>query len=154
MSIKKLTTSLLRLLSPEPQIGGLEITDSVVRFRDIKKEKVVNVSLRLPPGIIELGKIKENQRPNLVAALKDIHSQLTADGKKIVNVVLTLPSSNVYIQSFNISRVAEDNLTEAAELNLRMLSPIPIETSYYGWQKIGEGETGGGAADGRGGTCR
>ena len=147
MSIKKLTTSLLRFLSPEPQIGGLEITDSVVRFRDIKKEKVVNVSLRLPPGIIELGKIKENQRPNLVAALKDIHSQLTADGKKIVNVVLTLPSSNVYIQSFNISRVAEDNLTEAAELNLRMLSPIPIETSYYGWQKIGEGETGGGAIE-------
>lgn len=147
MSIKKLTTSLLRLLSPEPQIGGLEITDSAVRFLQIKKDGSVTASLRLPPGIIESGKVKEGQGPNLVEALKRVHSQLTADNKKIVNVILTLPDSNVYIQSFNVSKVAEENLAETADLNLRMLSPIPIETSYFGWQKIGESESGGGAIE-------
>lgn len=146
-SMKKRFSDLLRLLSPAPQIGGLEITDSAIRFLQIKKEGFITASIKLPPGVIESGKVMEGQRPNLVAALKTVHSQLSADNKKMINIVLTMPSSNVYIQSFNVSKLAEENLIEAADLNLRMLSPIPIETSYFGWQKIGESETGGGAIE-------
>ena len=138
---------MIRLLSTSPQIGGLEITDSGIHFLGIKKDGFTTASLRLPPGIIESGKVKEGQKPNLVSALKNIHSQLSADSKKIINIVLTLPDSNIYIQSFNVSSVAEENLVEAADLNLRMLSPIPIESSYFGWQKIGESEAGGGAIE-------
>src|SRR3989344_609058 len=135
MNIKGVTSGLIRLLSTSTQIGGLEITDSGIHFLGIKKDGFTTASLRLPPGIIESGKVKEGQKPNLVSALKNIHSQLSADSKKIINIVLTLPDSNIYIQSFNVSSVAEENLVEAADLNLRMLSPIPIESSYLEWRQ-------------------
>ncbi len=147
MNIKGATSGLVRFLLTSPQIGGLEITDSAIRFFGIKKDGFTTASLRLPPGIIGSGKVKEGQKPNLVSALKNIHSQLSADSKKIINVVLTLSDSSIYIQSFGVSRVAEKNLAEAADLNLRMLSPMPIESSYFGWQKISESETGGGVIE-------
>ncbi len=143
MSLGKLVLNLTRLLSPSPKIGGLEITDSAIRFSELKKDGDLNVSLRLPPDIWESGKIKEGKMADFGAALKNLHSQLSADNKKIINAILTLPDSSVYIQSFSVSRVAEDNLMEAADLNLRMLSPIPVESSYYGWQRIAGNEASG-----------
>lgn len=147
MNVKTATSRLIRLMTTPPQIGGLEITDSGLRFLGIKRDGFLKASLRLPPGIIESGKVKEGQKTNLVEAFKNLHSQLSANSKKIINVFFSLPSSNVYIQSFNVSMVAEENLAEAADLNLRMLSPIPIETSYFSWQRIGESETGGGTIE-------
>src|SRR3989344_1415605 len=138
MTFKGIVNSLLNTLLPRPQIGGLEVTDSAIHFLQIRKEGAFLTSLRLPPGIIESGKIKEGEKPALVAALQKLHSQLTAHGNQLINAAVTLSDSNVYIQSFTVSRVAEDNLAEAAGLNLRMLSPIPIETSYFGWQKMDE----------------
>jgi len=147
MKLKHIFSNFGRLISPMPEIGGLEITDSAIHFLKIKKDSLQRASLRLPPGIIEGGKVKDGQVANLTSALKQVHAQISADAKRVVNVVLSLPDSNTYIQSFNVPKVAETGLAEAAELNLRMISPIPIEASYYGWQKVGETETGGGSLE-------
>jgi len=147
MKFKKAFAEMTRLISPTPPVGGLEITDLAIRFLEIKKEGSRAASLRLPPGIIEKGRIKEGQKPNFVAALKNIHSQILADNRKLIHVVLSLPDSDVYIQSFSVPKIAESNLGETADLNLKMISPIPIETSYYGWQRIGENEAGGGTIE-------
>src|SRR3989344_5290334 len=130
MDFKNTFNNFSRLIFPASRIGGLEITDSIINFYDLSSGSIPLASLRLPPGIVEDGKIKHGQEANFTEALKTIHSQITADSKKIINIILTLPSNDVYVQSFNVSKAAESNLVEAAELNLRMISPLPLEGAY------------------------
>lgn len=133
--IKKIF-SLLERLSSRPLVGGLEISDSAIRFLRIDGEKITTASLRLPPGIILEGKI--NDRPNFLSALKTIHSQLVgAKTKKKVQAIISLPAEDVYSQSFSIPKISQENIEEAAKLNLQMTSPINLEKAYSDWQIIG-----------------
>ena len=127
---------------PLPSVGGFQITNSELRFLELRQEEKGNLSvarigsLRLPPGIIESGKIKD--RANFIAALKSLRDQIVLKDKRAVNVVLTIPTGDVYAQAFNIPSVSKDNLREAAELNLQIISPLPLEKSYYGWVMVGD----------------
>lgn len=56
-----------------------------------------------------------------------------------MDIILTIPANNVYIQTFNVPNIGGDDLAEAADLNLRMVSPIDINTAYYGWQNTSSG---------------
>lgn len=125
----------LRKLSPPLPVGGLRIGDSVIQFFEYKGEDVIQTALRLPPGVIEGGKIKDKER--LTAALEELRRRLAKRVRGKLYVVLTLPVSEVYIQPFTLPPVASAALAEAAELNLRMISPIGVEEAYYGWQEIG-----------------
>ncbi len=129
--------SILKKLSSQPAIGGLEISDSAIRFLRIDDGKITTASLRLPPGIILDGKI--NDRQNFLAALKNVYSQLTKI-KKVPKIyaIVCLPVSVVYSQSFSIPVINHENLEEAAELNLQMASPIKLEKAYSDWQIIGK----------------
>ncbi len=131
----KIWTGLVRLLSPSKPVGGLEISDTALRFLEFHGDKPVYASLRLPPGIIENGKVKD--RVNFVAALRSLHGQIISEPRRLVNVIVTIPANDVYVQAVAITKVAEADLAEAADLNLRMISPIDISTAYYGWQRIG-----------------
>ncbi|MFA5083809.1 MAG: hypothetical protein WC475_00275 [Candidatus Paceibacterota bacterium] len=124
-------------MSSQPAIGGLEISDSALRFLRIEGGKITTASLRLPPGIILDGKI--NDRQNFLAALKNIHSQLTRT-KKVskIHAIICLPVSVVYSQSFVIPVINHENIEEAAELNLQIVSPIKLEKAYSDWQIIGK----------------
>ncbi|MBI1839210.1 MAG: hypothetical protein HYR95_02890 [Candidatus Colwellbacteria bacterium] len=144
MNFKAKLKSFIRLLTPTLPIGGLQITDSMLCFLDVNGDKIKSASVRLAPGMVESGKIKSGQRQQFVSALKSLHSQISADPKKTIDVILSVPSGSVYIQPFSVSRFAENNLREAADLNMRMISPNQITDSYYGWQKIGESDEGGG----------
>jgi len=135
--VNKFFSSVIQRLSSQPAVGGIEISDSAIRFLRIKGEKTITASLRLPPGIILNGKI--NDRQNFLSALKTVYSQLvkTEVGSKI-HTVVCLPVSVVYSQSFSIPQVDRGNIEEAAELNLRMISPINQEKTYSDWQIIAE----------------
>ncbi len=147
MDFKKTLRNFNRLVFPAIQIGGLEVTDSVINFYDILGGSALIASLRLTPGIVEDGKVKNGEGANFTEALKTVHSQITINPKKNISVILTLQSNNVYVQSFNVSKAAESNLEEAAELNLRMISPMPIEKTYYGWQRIADNGAHGGSIE-------
>ncbi|MDP3052703.1 MAG: hypothetical protein Q8N22_01955 [bacterium] len=133
--VNKKFLSILKKLSSQPAIGGLEISDSAIRFLRIDDGKIATASLRLPPGIILDGKI--NDRQNFLAALKNVHSQLTRI-KKVskIHAIICLPVSVVYSQSFSIPIINHENLANAAELNLQMASPIKLEKAYSDWQTI------------------
>ena len=135
--MNKTLSSIIQRLSSQPAVGGLEISDSAIRFLQIKGEKTVTASLRLPPGIILDGKI--NDRQNFLSALRTVYSQLvkTKTGPKI-HTIICLPVSVVYSQSFSIPQIDRGGIEEAAELNLRMVSPISQEKTYSDWQIIGE----------------
>lgn len=132
----------LSLLNPLPPIGSLAIADTAIRFLLLKAgNKFSSASLRLPPGIVVGGKIK-----NLAAlkeALKNLHSQIESSEKPL-HAVLILPPAVVYTQSFAIPILEDNRLAEAAQLNLQMISPIDFNTAYSSWQKIGESFTEGG----------
>ena len=75
--IKKLADA----VNPPLQIGGLEVTDSYIRFVSIKGKKADFVSAKLEPGIIEDGKIKDGVR--LLKVLTDFHDQIAGKKKKV-----------------------------------------------------------------------
>lgn len=134
--MKKKIISFIEKLVFRPLVGGLEISDSSIRFLRFEGEKIATAALRLPPGIILDGKI--NDRQNFSSVLKTIHSQLTSPKKgHKIQVIVSLPASVVYSQSFNVPEVNQEGLAETVELNLRMISPISLERAYSDWQIIG-----------------
>lgn len=138
MNIKKL----LNLINPQPVIGGLEISNSGLRFVRIKKDDLLSAGLELPAGVVEEGKIKDNSQ--LTAALSKLHSQITRRKKKKIYVIVGIPDINVYTQVFNLPVIGSNQLEEAAQLNLQMVSPIDFSDAYSDWQTVGES-----ALDGR-----
>jgi len=134
----KFGTTLTRLknflTSPLP-IAGLEVSNTSLKYLQIKNNAIIQASLRLPPGIVERGIIKDKK--NLIAALKNLHLQV-APLTKTLNIVLVVPSKLVFAQAFTVPIVEKEHLEESILLNLQMISPNKIEESYYDWQEIKE----------------
>ncbi len=132
---------------PSRTVAGLQVTNSDLRFLELKLDQKGNLfvvrtaSLRLPPGIVEGGKVKD--RANFIAALKTLHSQITINIRNNINIILTIPTGDVYAQAFNMPSVSKVGMQEAVELNLQIISPTPIEKSYYSWKVVGEKGEGG-----------
>ncbi len=120
------------LVSPL-NIGALEISSTSLKYLLIRGSTIVQASLRLPPGVVEKGIVKN--REVFLAALRNLHLQI-APSQKPINVILTVPSNLVFAQAFNVPMVAKENLSEAIKLNLQMVSPNKIEDSYYDYQEI------------------
>lgn len=120
-----------KLLNPFPPVGGLEVNDTEMRFARIDEGKFVLASLRLPPGLIAGGVIKD--RANVVGALKNLHEQVAPAGTRI-HVVLILPSERVSLQPFTLPALSGEQLFEAARLNLEMISPIAAEDAFASYE--------------------
>ncbi|OGY59769.1 MAG: hypothetical protein A3B23_03615 [Candidatus Colwellbacteria bacterium RIFCSPLOWO2_01_FULL_48_10] len=137
---------LSKLVMPPTGIGGLQITNSSIRFMEFTRDRkthglaVKSASLRLPPGIVESGRIKD--QPNFVMALRNLRAQVVPKGGKMVNVVLTIPAGDVYVEAFNLPALEDKNISEAANLNMQVISPNPIERSYYSWMVVGDASAG------------
>ncbi len=133
--IKKALNTLIGLFNPSKPLGGLEVSDTLLQYIELygsRNGKAHEVSLRLPPGIIESGLVKDGVK--LVDALRMLHKEILPSGSKPVDIILTIPANNVYVQTFSVPTIGGGDLSEAAELNLRMVSPIDVNTAYYGWQ--------------------
>ncbi|PIU98559.1 hypothetical protein COS61_00740 [Candidatus Wolfebacteria bacterium CG03_land_8_20_14_0_80_40_12] len=139
MSFKRFITN---IFNPQPLIGGLEISDSGLKFILIKGGNLVLASVKLPTGVIVEGKIKDKE--NFKSVLLNIHSQISQRRKKKIYAILNISDINSYVQVFNLPMAAADNLEEAVELNLQMSSPTDFSTVYADWQKIGEVDIDGG----------
>lgn len=137
MDIKNVLQTLLRWsrkISPPLPVGGLYITDSAVRYVQFKGDGAIRGSLKLQPGVVNEGRIKNKKA--LTAILSELHKRVSSNSRHSINVVLSLPIVNVYVQPFSVPSVAESNFSEAADLNAKMISPIEVEKSYYSWQRI------------------
>jgi hypothetical protein len=130
----------LTLLRVRSVIGGLEIGDIAMRYTLLDGESWKLHSLRLPPGIVEGGVIKDY--PQFVAALKNLKAQILGpqNVRKDLNVVVSLSSINVYSQVFSLPMVAGSNLEKAIQLNVQMISPEDTAKSYAGWQLVSGGD--------------
>ena len=134
--IKK-TLNLLERLSSPPKVGGLQISNSAIRFVLINKGKSQATALRLTPGTIKEGRVQD--RNAFITALNNLHQIIIPDQlEKEIRVIVTLPAELVYTKSFSVPNIDKKILKESAQLNLKMISPIPVNNAYTSWQIISE----------------
>lgn len=130
-----------KILATKPRLGGLEISHSSIKYLAIKGPHAIQqASVKLPPGVIEQGKIADAVR--FAAALKNLHDQIASPAIS-VNTILVIPSSLVYVQAFSVPIMPPVEQEEAIDLNLQMISPGRVEESYYDWQEIKKNESAG-----------
>ncbi|PIR88539.1 MAG: hypothetical protein COU09_01670 [Candidatus Harrisonbacteria bacterium CG10_big_fil_rev_8_21_14_0_10_44_23] len=133
-------SKIMSLLSPDPKIGGLEISHDSVRYVSVRNLKsVTQASVKLAPKTIVNGEIKERRK--LFEALVKLQKRVSPKGKT-VHVNLILSSFLVFTQAFNTPDLEGEDLKEAIDLNLQGLSPQDIENNYYDWQEIGKATDG------------
>lgn len=128
----------LSMLSQTPPVGGLEITEGFLKFSLLSGKNVTTAYLKLPPNIIAKGKIINLEQ--FKEALGVLRNKISGiyNKKEKVNVIVSLPFSQTFLQVFKIPAVAEKGLNEAIQLNMQMVSPIAIEAAHYDSEKIGE----------------
>ncbi len=130
---------IFKLLNPVLRIGGLEISDSAIRLAFIDDGKVQQYNQLLSPGIVKDGLIQDDNK--FIVALNSLHSQFISLTKPIP-VIVSLSSVGIYTQIFNLPLLKGDQLQEAANLNLTMISPIDKKTAYFDWQVVGQASNG------------
>lgn len=135
--MKKFARRFLSLLLVRSPAAGLEVSDQVARLVYFDRRVWQMHAVRLEPGILEKGVVKN--RAGLVAAFAALKERAQKKkGGKMMNVVVCVSSVASYIQTFSLPVVEGENLNDAIALNLQMASPLEARESYSGWQMIGE----------------
>ncbi|EKD23781.1 MAG: hypothetical protein ACD_81C00184G0004 [uncultured bacterium] len=137
---KAIIKKIIDTINPPVQIGGLEASDSYIRYVSIKGKKADFVSAKLEPGIIEDGKIKDKEK--LFGVLASFHDQMVGKEKRIWTIA-SISDSNVYTEMFMLPKSTGEGLKEAAQLNLQMISPIDFNLAHADWHQVGEREVAG-----------
>jgi hypothetical protein len=137
---KNLFKKLLSFLRVRSSAGGLEISDQVIRLVYFTGKTWEMAAIRLAPGIMEKGKVKNPTA--LTAALYELKLKLPGikDKNKKLNVVVSLSSANIYSQTFSLPAMEGDELTKAIELNVQMVSPSDIAQVHSGWEILDRDE--------------
>jgi len=128
-------------LQLRPIVGGLDISDAVVRFAYPDGEIWRVHGIRLAPGTMEKGTIKD--RESFIAAMRTLKLRMfpRKRAREMVSAIVTLSSVNVYSQVFSIPVMQGATLEKALELNIQMASPIDFAHAYAGSQIIGRDPT-------------
>lgn len=131
----KFITKVLAALKAKPVIGGLEISDSMLRFARWNGTSWDMTATRLPQGAVSGGEVKD--RDALLRALVTLHSQIVGhDVHARVNVIVSLSAVNIYAQVFSLPLLPPDELEKAIVLNAHMISPGNIADVYSGFQVV------------------
>ena len=134
LSTGGMLSSLSRLV-PRVEAAGLLVADGLVEYQNLNGGRNEHVALRLPPGIVSGGKV---QNPELlINTLLELRRRMSLRSRKSGGIVLTVPITDVYVQPFTLPAVTSGALHESAQLNMKMICPMEIEKTYYGWQQIG-----------------
>ena len=121
-----------------PPSFGLDISDDSLKFMELKEGKnglEVNKcgEIAIPPGIIELGKIKNTGK------MEEILTELRKrEGVKSVRVSLT--EQQVYIFQLRLEKEGLKSVREGIELVLEEHVPIPSEDAIFDYDVVKEDE--------------
>lgn len=128
----------IKFLKAQVVSGGLEISDLALRFAYFDGRRWQMVGLKLPTGVIQGGKILDNEQ--FVQMLKRLKLEVFKgkNEKNRVPVVLSLSPLGIYTQVFSLPALEGAILEEAIALNLKMASPMDQALVYSGYQVIGE----------------
>lgn len=140
--MKKIFSKILSLLRVRSVAGGLEVSDQVLRLVYFNGKLWELAAVRLAPGVMEKGKIKDAEA--FIKALSELKAKIpfSRSRHKKMNVVVALSSAKMYMQVFPLPVMEGKNLADAVDLNLKMLSPIDTADAYFGWEPIGKDDSG------------
>ena len=134
---------ILKTLRIRTPVGGLEISDTVLRYALFEDSRWIVTSLRLPPGILENNQIKD--KGQFVEALKNFAIQIkdTTKIRSKINVAVSLSSIDIYSQVFNLPVLTKkEEMEKAIRLNIQMISPGESSQNYSSWQILNKGTSG------------
>lgn len=138
MNIFSFAKYFAKYLLPHPKIGGLEINDQCLRYILLlnKNKPVCIITVPLPAGTIVQGKIQNLKyfEAALIELNNRIKNQIKFRKNEDVEIVVTLSNSSIYTADFELPQIKEKNLKEAVVLNLKIVSPLPLESTYHSWQ--------------------
>jgi hypothetical protein len=139
--MKAYLQKIISLLRVSVHPDGLEVSDQVLRFIYFYRNAWQMEAVRLAPGIMEKGIIKD--APAFAAALRELKSNLqpTRRKKRVLNVFVAMSSVNMYSQVFTLPFMEGGDLDKAIELNVQMISPMDTSHAYFGWQLLSRNET-------------
>jgi hypothetical protein len=134
--IKEYLNKLLKILKIKSVVGGLEISDSFLRYVSFNNNQWIFISVRLSQGVIFGGRIQDYNA--FVLALLELRKKIFNNKKsnKILNVIVSLASVDVYSQIFTLPIIEGENLEKAIKLNIQMISPEEESKNYSSWQII------------------
>ena len=138
--MKRIFEKILSLLRVRAAVAGLEVSDRVVRLVHFTGKVWQMYAIRLEPGIMEGGKIKD--RKAFIAALSMLKGkeEKKIDSAKKINVTVCLGAVPMYTQVFGLPVIQGENFDKAVELNLQMASPFEAGEAHSGWQVLGRDE--------------
>lgn len=138
--IKTYFQKLLSFLRISVHPDGLEVSDQVLRLAYNYGDEWHMESVRLAPGVLDRGVIKDAAAFN--AALRELKSKLppVRRNKKALNVLVAMSSVNMYSQVFTLPFMEGGDMDKAIELNVQMISPVDVSHAYFGWQLLGRDE--------------
>src|SRR3972149_5401216 len=139
MNAKKLLDKMLGYINPPVPVGGLEITDSYLRYAKIAGDELKTASVRLPAGVLRDGKILD--QPAYISALTQLHLNIAPPGQAL-HVIASISASGIYSQMFSIPALRENQLDEALKLNLQMITPIEASRVYSDAEELSAAVTG------------
>jgi Tfp pilus assembly PilM family ATPase len=127
------------ILAPQEEIGAIEINNRVVKgfyFSNSENLKIKSSAiLPLPNSTINNGYVQNEAA--LIKTLTELHKALNKNHKVSPYIILSLPAQNFYTSVLSIPKLSDSsNLEEAIKLNLRLRSPIPLESAYLDWENI------------------
>ncbi len=136
MTLSSISEKLLALFRIKTATGGLEITDQVMRLGVFEGSAWQFYAVRMEPGILEGGKIKD--KPKFLEYLVALRAKVFGpkEGKKKMHVTVALGETAMFNQVFSLPLVSGEGLESAARLNLQMSSPADFSQVYSGWQVV------------------
>jgi hypothetical protein len=142
MNLGKITKYVIQ----KEYIAGLSINDSGVQFilfsGNNDKNVLAKFEIELAEGVVEEGIIKKAEE--LKKILKELRSTSKLSKISNLNIILSLSSDLVYHKTFDLPVISTEDISDAIELNLKMISPIKFEEAYSDWEifrSLGEGDS-------------
>ncbi len=130
----------LRFFRVRPIVGGLEVTDQLLRLAYFDGTSWQFRAIRMEPGVCESCKI--NDAGAFDAALGALRAQVPELAKKnsAMNVVVSLGAAAIYNQIFSLPLLKGEGFETAVKLNLQMASSADAAETYSGWEIVGRDE--------------
>lgn len=136
--------NLLRVITREESIAGLEISDDYLRLAllELKGKDKTKLEIRalveipLTTGTVINGYIKNQD--DFIALLKKLIKKSTI---KIRYIIVSLPASAVYSRVFTFPKTIQDaKIEETMKLIINFQLPIKPDEVYLDWEKISDNE--------------
>jgi type IV pilus assembly protein PilM len=132
------------IISLEPKIFGLDLSDLSVKVFQLEKEGGKDVvrgygSLDIPSGNIEDGRIINKEK--VAEAIKIVLKSPTAKKINTHKTICSLPESKAFVRIITIPKMSEDEAKEAVKWEMEAAMPMSLSEVYFDWQFLDDGDS-------------